>query len=147
MVLTPHLLIGAAIASRINLPLGLVLAFLSHYLLDFLPHWEYSIKNIQQKLWKKSLPEFLKIFLDISIGAFLIFIISKNLVLAGTGGFLAILPDGLILLILIFPNKLFTLHNTFMRKIHFLKDKKISPFWGIFSQSLVIAVAIYFLSH
>ena len=145
MVLTPHLLVGATIAARINLPLGLVLAFLSHYLLDFLPHWEYSIENIQQRLWKKSLPEFLKVFLDISIGTFLVFIISENLVLAIVGGFLAILPDGLVLLSLIFPNKLLTLHDAFMRKTHFLKDKKISLFWGIFSQSLVIAVAIYFL--
>lgn len=146
MVLTPHLLVGAAIATNIKfLPLALVLAFLSHYFFDFFPHWEYSIENIKQKLWKKSLPEFLKVFLDISIGAFLIFIISKNFFLAGTGGFFAILPDGLILLVLIFPNKLLTLHNAFMRRIHFFKDKKISPFWGIFSQSLIIAVAIYFL--
>ncbi len=145
MLLTPHLLVGAAIASRINLPLGLVLAFLSHYLLDFFPHSEYSIKNIQQKLWGKSLPEFLKIFLDISIGVFLIFIISKNFFLAGTGGFFAILPDGLIFLGLIFPNKLLKLHHTFMRKIHFFKDKKISLFWEIFCQSLIIVAAIYFL--
>ncbi len=146
MVLTPHLLVGAAIATNIKfLPLALGLAFLSHYFLEFFPHLEYSIKNIQEKRWKKSLPEFLKVFLDISIGAFLVFIISKNFFLAGTGGFFAILPDGFVLLSLIFSNKLLTLHHTFMKRIHFFKDKKISPFWGILSQSLIIAVAIYFL--
>ena len=146
MVLTPHLLVGAAIATNIRfLPLALALAFLSHYFLDFLPHLEYSIENIQEKRWKSSLPDFLKVFLDISIGAFLVFIISKNFFLAGTGGFFAILPDGLIFLGLIFPSKLLTLHDTFMKRIHFLKDKKISPFWGILCQSLIIAVAIYFL--
>lgn len=146
MVLMPHLLVGATIATNIKfLPLALGLAFLSHYLLDSLPHWEYSIKNIQQKLWKKSLPEFLKIFLDISFGSFLVFIISKNLVLAGAGGFFAILPDGLVILGLIFPNRLLKIHSNFHQKIHFPKNKKAPLFWGIFSQFLVMLVAIYFL--
>ena len=145
MILTPHLLVGAAIATRINLPLGLVLAFLSHYFLDFFPHLEYSIENIQRKKWKKFFPDFLKIFLDISFGSFLIFILSENLLLALAVGFFAILPDGLVILGLIFPNRLLKIHSDFHQKIHFPKNKKAPLFWGIFSQVLVMLVAIYFL--
>ncbi len=153
MVLTPHLLVGAAIVAKIKflpLPLTLLLAFLSHYFLDSLPHSAYSIKNIQRKNWSKSLPDFLKVFLDIFLGFLLIFIFSKNFFLAGIGGFLAILPDGLIFLGLIFPNKLLKLYDSLKRKIHFpenqeCENKKIPLFWGILSQVLVMLLAIYFL--
>lgn len=146
MVLTPHILVGAAIASKIKfLPLALGMAFLSHYFLDLPPHLEYSIENIQQRRWKKSLPDFLKVFLDISLGAFLVFVLSKNFLIAGVGGFFAILPDGLVLLGLIFPNRLLKIHSNFHQKIHFPKTKKVPLFFGIFSQFLIILVAIYFL--
>jgi len=77
MILLVHLLFGALIGQKILNPvLAIVLAFLSHYFLDFFPHIEYSIKNISEKRWKKSLPDFLKIFLDLAAGIILIFIFS-----------------------------------------------------------------------
>lgn len=148
MILTTHLLVGAAIASKtkfLPLPLSLLLAFLSHYLLDALPHREYSVKNIKRKIWKKSLSDFLKVFLDVFIGSFILLALSKNLLLALAGGLFAILPDGLILLGLLFPNRLLKLHSNFHQKMHFPKDKKIPIFWGIFSEVLVSIVAIYTL--
>ncbi|MBZ9572590.1 hypothetical protein KJA17_00125 [Patescibacteria group bacterium] len=146
MILTPHILVGATLASKIKfLPLALGLAFLSHYFFDFLPHLEYPIKNIQRKNWNKSFLDFLKVFLDISVGLFLVFILSKNLPLAMAGGFFAILPDGFILLGLILPNRLLKIHYSFHQKIHFPESKKVPLFWGIFSQVLAMFVAIYFL--
>ena len=42
MIITPHMLVGAAIGARVrNIWLVFILAWLSHYLLDFLPHWDY----------------------------------------------------------------------------------------------------------
>lgn len=150
MVLTPHLLVGAAIVSKIKfLPLALLLAFLSHYLLDFLPHWEPNLEDsvgyIKRGKWKKAFPGALKVLSDFFLGLLIIFIFSKNLPLAMAGGFLGILPDGFMFLSLISPNKLLKLHDRFDQRIHFPKNKKIPLFWGIFTQVLVIVVAIYFL--
>ena len=147
MILTCHLLAGAAIASKISNPIwALLLAFLSHYFLDVIPHWQYSIENIRGKQWEKSLFDFLKVFLDILAGILLIFIFSKNQPIIYAGAFLAISPDGLTLLGLIFSNKLLEHNDDFhQQKIHFLKYKKIPRFWRIFSQVLISGLAIFFL--
>jgi len=146
MIITCHLIVGAAIISKVKfLPLAFFLAFLSHYFLDFIPHWEYSVKNIKEKRWKNSFSDFLKVALDAFLGLFLIFIFSKNLPLALLGGFFALLPDGALFINLIFPNKLSRTFEYFHQKVHYPKDKKISPFWGIFSQILIVLIAIFFL--
>lgn len=141
----PHILAGAAIATRVSNPAyGFIFAFLSHYLLDFIPHWEYSIKNIAEKHWRKSFPDFLKIVLDSSAAILIITLFTKNLFLAFAGGFFAILPDGFAMLYYFFPkNRLLEKHhNIFHTKIvHFLKNEKISLFWRIFFQTLTIFIS------
>ena len=170
MILTCHLLAGAAIAAGIpNFALGLLLAFLSHYFLDLIPHREYSVGNIFEKRWRKSRFDFLKAFLDFSLGVLLIFILSKNFIPALLGGLSALLPDGLVLLYLIFEetgpqpfptseqesrlffsikkrgfNLLKQLREVHLR-VHFWKNKRIPLFWKIQSQVLVIVLAIIFL--
>ena len=148
MILTAHLLTGAVLATRIKfLPLSLLFAFLSHYVLDFLPHQEYSIKNIFEKRWRKSFFDFFKVALDISFGVLIILILSKNQPLALIGGFFAILADGLTLLFLIFPKDKFLErhYNLHQNRIHFVEKKKVSQFWGILSQVIIIFIAIFFL--
>jgi len=146
MILTAHLLAGAALASKIQpAPLAFVLAFLSHYFLDIIPHWEYSTENIKEKRWRKSFPDFLKVGADICVGILLILIFSNKQPIIYAGAFAAILADGLTLLGLIFSNKLLRHNDDFHQKIHFLRDKKIPLFWRIFSQILVIFLAIFFL--
>jgi hypothetical protein len=146
MVLTVHILIGAAVAEKTGNPiLGLLFAFLSHYLMDAIPHQEYSIRGIEEGRWKNSSKNFLKIFLDILIGFFLITIFSKNYFLAFLGGFSAILPDILTFLYFIFP-KIKPLHllSKFHKKTHWFKNYKIKIplFWGIFTQVLILFLAI-----
>lgn len=69
MIFTSHLVVGATIGAEvIYLPLVAILALLSHYLLDFIPHVEYPINNILAKNWKKSAPDFLRVFLDLITG-------------------------------------------------------------------------------
>ncbi len=146
MILTCHLLIGALIATKIKIvPLAFLFAFLSHYLLDFIPHSEYSIKNIQEKKWKKCLPDFLKIILDLSLGILLVLILSENQPIIFIGALFATLDDAFGLFGLIFSNRLLKIYYGFHCKIHFLKNKKISPFWRIFSQVLTALTAVYFL--
>ncbi len=148
MIFTFHLLAGAAIAAETkSVPLIIVLALFSHYLLDFLPHSEYSIKNIQEGKWHQSFFDFLKIFLDLSLGVLLILILAKDPLIALAAGFTAILADGLTFLAFVFPkNKLLKIHYEFHHlRVHFLRDKKISLLGKFLSQALTVAVAIFFL--
>jgi len=152
MILLVHLLLGALIGKHINnLILAIILAFLSHYLLDLLPHIEYPIKNIKEKQWKKALPDFLRIILDFCIGVVLIFFFATPSTGSGQAiiyicAFFAILPDGLTVLGFLFPNKILDFHGYFHRKkIHFLRDKKISKFWRIFTQVTVAVICLVFL--
>jgi hypothetical protein len=151
MILIPHLIISGVIAAKINyLPLALILAFLSHYLLDFLPHIEYSIDNIENKNWKKSGRDFLKLGIDFLIGLFfltLIYFITKtNYYILAAAGFLGIFPDMITGAYFFYPdNKLLKWHYKLHQKIHLFKYKKISDKWRIFSQIAVIVLALFFL--
>jgi len=152
MILSVHFLAGAAIAAKIQNPvLGLFFAFLSHFLLDLVPHQEYHIYNIKARKWKESFFDFLKVSLDIFIGIFIFLILTKNIFWGAAGGFLAALPDGLIFLSLLFPKiKILDYLRKYHEKIHWFKDaktgcEKVSFFWRIFSQVLIGAASIIFL--
>jgi hypothetical protein len=149
MILLVHLLLGALIGQKISNPfLAVVLAFLSHYLLDLIPHTEYGVENIVAKQWKKMLPEIIKVFLDFCLGIMLIILFSNPS--AGSGrpiiyacAFFAILPDGISVINIIFKNKFLESYNYFHHDIiHRLKYKKISKFWRIFSQVAVVVTCM-----
>ena len=152
MILFCHLIVGAALMAKIQIiPLALFLAFLSHYFLDSLPHWEYSVDNILEKQWKKAKLDFLKGALDFGFGILIIFAISKNQPIILAGAFLAVLPDGLTLLSLLLPNKLLKIHDNFHRElVHYskkisFKENKTLFFLGILTQILVSIAALFFL--
>jgi len=148
MLLTPHILAGVAIFSNVSNPaLGLFLVLLSHYFLDCFPQKEYSIENIRGKRWNKSLSDFLKVFSDIVFGFLIIFLIVDYNPFIFVAAFVAILPDGFTMLTIIFnKNKLLKKHDKMHAAINaFCNDKKIPTFWGVFSQIVVIALAIFFL--
>lgn len=148
MPLTPHILTGVAIITFVQNPiLGLFLAFLGHYFLDCLPQIEYSIDNLKKRNWRTSLPDFLKVFSDISLGLSLVFLFSKNTPYIFAAAFLAILPDGFTFLNIILPkNKLLKRHSIFHKNIQILGESKKIPVWvKISSQIAVMAAAIYLL--
>jgi hypothetical protein len=144
MILLAHLLLGAFIGQKISSPIfAIILAYLSHYILDTLPHIEYSVDNIVNKKWKKSFFDFLKVFLDIFSGLLLIFLLSSNKPIIYICAFFAILPDGLSMLNIVLKNKYLEAHSIFHQtKLHYLKFKKIPLFWRIFSQVLIVALYI-----
>jgi len=148
MILIVHLLVGAVIAQKFSNPvLGLPFAFISHYLLDFLPHWQYDVKSIYERTWQKSFFDFLKVALDISLGALFVFIFSKNIPLALAGGGFAVLPDIFAFLFLIFPKNVFLEKHFYfhINKVNLLLNKKNYPFLGILIQLLIGFVAILLL--
>lgn len=149
MVLAVHLLAGAAIVSKINsTPLALVLAFLSHFFLDALPHYEYSIKYLKERTWRYAFLDLSKIFLDIGCGILAIFLFSDNFSLALIGGMVTFLPDGLTLLYFIFPRNaalkwFFVFH---CKIVHYPeKDKKMPLFQGILGQTITVFASIFLL--
>lgn len=126
-----------------NIPLAIILAFLSHYLLDFIPHFDYSLDDVEKGHWRKMVPNIAKVAIDLCLGIILVLLFSKNQPIVYTCAFFALVPDGLTILNNLFPNKILELHRRFhIDKIHFLKDKKISIFWRILSQVLVVMVSI-----
>lgn len=146
MILLVHLLFGAAISSTVkNIPLAIILAFLSHYLLDLIPHIEYPKENIDKKQWTKALPDIFRVFVDFCLGILLIWMFSKNQPIIYICAFFAILPDGFTVLNYFTPNKILETHNKFHQKIHFLKHKKISNFWRFIFQLLIVAISIFLL--
>lgn len=167
MLLTPHILVGAAVASKFSNPLlGLLFAFLSHFLLDRIPHWEYSIETLKQiktRGVKFCLPELKKIFIDIFGGCVILIIAvhasSNNIPFWAwaLGGFFGMLPDGLTALLfakrgngkalhvlLYAPLKLFFI---FHQSIHYSKQKGLPPLRiGLGTQLIASLLALYFLT-
>lgn len=162
MLLAPHILVGAAVASKFTNPfLGLLFAFLSHFLLDRIPHWEYSIDPIKQVKARGifySTPILKRVALDISCG-FAILILAVNLSnnaiplwAWAMGGFLGILPDGLSFLLFAKRGESGTFYHflafffIFHRRIHYSKEKGLPPLRiGLGTQAIAILLALYFL--
>ena len=146
MIWSAHLLLGAAIGSKINnIYLAFPVAFISHYILDIIPHIEYPIENLKNKKWPELLIDILKIFFDLALAATLILIFSSNKPEIYICAFLGILPDLVTGFNHLFPEKALRIHDEFHQKIHFLKDKKISNFWRITSQIIVAIISIVLL--
>ncbi len=152
MILLAHMLFGAAIGSTINSPYWAgFLALLSHYFLDLFPHVEYlrsteaSIENIKSKYFKIYLFDLAKVALDFGLGIFSIFMILGNQPIIYACALIAILPDFMTVVTLLFPNKLLLWHHKIHTVyVHYLtKQKKFSLFWRIFTQVLVVFISIF----
>lgn len=148
MIITPHLLVGAAIGKTINSYLLVaVFSFISHYLVDLIPHKEYEISAINERDFsRKMVWDFVKLGVDFLPG-FLIgaYLSGNNFGYVLTGMIFAILPDvadGLKRLVGIFnPDFLSNIHD----KTHFWK-KKMPPVWlRVFTQLAVSIIAIWIL--
>lgn len=149
MILTPHILLGAAIASKIPNIWGLILAFLSHFVLDAVPHWEYSIKGVQRTKKNQFLRDALKVELDFCLGVIIFTFIAVDLspirVVYGLLGIAAAaFPDGLMFFYYISGRKYLRKFTEFHYWIHPKRHKikqKLS-FLTIFSQILVGIIAV-----
>lgn len=142
MLSTPHILVGSAIVKIIPNPfISLPLAFLSHFLFDLAPHWDFKIAFKPKPL--------LYALIDYSLGLTIIFWIT----LADTdqfiillGGVSATLPDFMmagwkvlnIKLLNVFPLNVL---NNFHHNI----QNKVSIFWGAIVSIITILVSIYIL--
>ena len=143
MLLTPHTLAGVVIATKVTNPyLALPLAFLSHFALDIVPHWDFltGVEKVTPVILKRIAGEFL---VALAVGLFFAFraLPDKNLFLRiCAGAFLANLPDGLEM-----PKSIFGKSNPISNAIngfqHFFHFRAKFP-WGLFPQ---VAIVVFFL--
>ena len=102
MTLFVHIIFGAiwGVAAP-NFLAALSLGFITHYLLDSIPHWEYKVDGLKNGRAWEALRDLIKVALDIAAGVILIFYLTKNSPLQPFvfwGALGGLLPDGLVFL-------------------------------------------------
>lgn len=166
MILTAHILIGAAISAKFKDPLVIfLLGLCSHFVLDAIPHWEYPLtykghidfdkKNLKNELrrlkkQKTRIVYFYRIATDLPFGILLAYfsilfftLTPPNLFLFAIGVFGALLPDGISLLYFNFDFPFLEKFQIFHFKVH--HDEKINLFWGSIVNILLYIVFILLL--
>lgn len=111
MILTTHGLVGAAVASFFpeQPVLAVTAAFASHFMLDALPHWDYSIQCLRKDVCRSidnetamtpfSLIDLLKISIDFTSGIVLILMLfplmssARTMPILLVGALVGMLPD------------------------------------------------------
>ena len=144
MVLTPHILVGAALGASISNPvMAVVGAFALHFALDAIPHWDYDIYSSRKKAA-------LKVGADLAIAGITILLLIWRMPIEQQintliGGFFGVLPDGFLFLSFIFKNKYLDRFARFHNFWHWLivpKGTKSRFIWGFGVQIVVILSAI-----
>jgi len=115
----------------------IILGILSHYILDFVPHWDYinhGIKNFHKtKDFKALFLDLFKIAIDGLIGLLIVLLVVwrkdllnlNNLIFIILGIFFSILPDILLFAAIIFRGTLTQKYVDFHHKfLHCPKDKE-----------------------
>ena len=142
MVITPHLLAGAAIGAHSpNVWAAFCFGLLSHYLLDSLPHWEY-LKDIKIKKFN----ELVKILIDFIIGSIIViflFLSSSFNIIIIFGIIGALLPDFIEFIYKNFKIKFLRPLSLFHLKTHYYK--RVSFLKGSISQVIVAVISIIVL--
>jgi len=159
MTLATHAVVGGAVASLFpNHPVTAFIAgFMSHFILDAIPHWDYKILSayanpdaavLKVKADKYFLLDLVRIGLDALLGLAIVFIVWQpvistqwKILLLGAIG--AMLPDFLQFVYLRFSHQpmvaLQKFHVSLMHAKYKMNDK---PIIGVLSQIFTMAVAV-----
>lgn len=146
MLLTQHLLVGAAIGKYVESPeLVMFLAFFSHYILDMIPHYsmnhipgykEHGLKGVRKKeLLVKSIEPVLGTVFSVAV----IVVSSGDASNMALGAFFGFLPD---LLTFIVWKKDLTRFN------HFVPRPGMKWYWRTkgYKTGLISQIAVFFLA-
>lgn len=128
MLETPHVVIGAAIATKVGNPLlAIPLAFLSHFVLEKVPHWNPHLNTEKRKFGRPT-----------SVSTMII--VGDVLLSLGLGGFIAsrALPDSYMALTILASCFASVLPDVIEAPYFFLnmKTKFITDTWIPFQKSL-----------
>jgi len=163
MTLTAHAITGAALASLTpNNPLmGFAVGFLSHFVLDAIPHWDYALLSRKEDennpmnndvvIGKDFVKDILRIALDGIIGLlfacfFYVFYLKYSLfvILCGVVG--ACLPDALQFVQMKWRHEPFTSLRRFHLWIHSRIRLDNKPVIGILSYIAVMSLVVWGIS-
>lgn len=151
MLETPHVIVGAAIASKVGNPyLAIPLAFMSHFLLDKVPHWNPHLNTEIKKYGKPTYTSTVLVCVDVLVSLVLGGIIAAHALpnegRAFTilmGGFAGVLPD-----VIEAPYFFLGIKNDFVMKwLKFQKsiqvDTSLVP--GLLTQAVTVAVCFWWI--
>lgn len=154
MILSTHAVIGSSIsyAFGLNPVSSFISGFLSHFIFDLIPHWDYHLESSHIHPEKNHLSnkgellrDLSKIFIDFTIGVGLsVFIFHSGSLLAIlAGAFGAMSPDFMHLLYSKFPNGLIVSFYKFHTWIH--SDLRLDdrPILGPTLQIMIMLIFIY----
>lgn len=158
MTLAAHTVVGTALASLLpNHPLlGFGAAFVSHFALDSLPHWDYTLAaltedpkeplNADIAFDSRFAKDLIRIGLDAALGLLLaaLFLLALGMhlyptLLAGALG--GIVPDALQLVYVKFRHEPFRSLQRFHMAIQAGRKLKVKPVIGLFLQA-ILALAV-----
>lgn len=146
MLELPHTLVGAAIATVIPNPLiSLPLSLFSHFITDYVPHWNPHLNTELKTLGKVSTRSKVIVMADaglaLMIGTY-IATRSNNFIVVMLACFLAVAPD-----VAEIPYYFLGLKNiSWIRKLidyQRAHQWNVPAFWGILTQVIVCIVALY----
>ncbi len=151
MLETPHVAVGAAIASKIPNPfIAIPLAFVSHFVLDKVPHWNPHIitetKQFGRPTNKSTAIIIVDCVLALSLGSAIALSALPDISRAITillASFVSILPD-----LIEFPYFYFKKRDAFYTKwSSFQKSIQVdtTPFWGLLTQIVTIIAALWWI--
>jgi hypothetical protein len=157
MILTTHAITGATLATLTphNPVLAFIIGFGSHFLLDAIPHLDYTLKSIHRDtknpydksitFGKDSYKDLIKVCMDGILGLLFTFIIFKlflgnnySIFVVFVGAIAAMLPDLLQFVYCKWKHEPLITLQRFHAFMHSDKRMRDKPFLGILSQVLVI---------
>ena len=150
MLSTPHIVTGIAIASKTTNPLlAIPLSFMSHFILDMVPHWNPHLNTEMRTYGKITNKSKTIIILDTVIGGAIVFVATltakspEAAFLSFACASAAILPDAL-------EAPYFFLHwktKFIMKWIAFQKamQSDANVFWGTLTQVITVLAAVLWM--
>lgn len=151
MLETPHVAVGAAIATKIPNPfISIPLAFLSHFALEKVPHWNPHIVTETKKYGMPTKKSIVIIAIDVALalglGSFLAYRALPDTNHALTiffASFASVLPD-----LIESPYFFLKMRSKFLKSwLTFQKSLQVdtTPFWGFVTQTATIAAALLWI--
>ncbi len=163
MTLATHGVVGSLVAQSLawNPALAVPVAFLSHFALDAIPHWDYKLHSVggdynDSMTWTFSygysfIKDGLKVGFDFLIGVILSVVIFKILGVqmswvGWVGLVIAVSPDFFHFIYGHFPNKAIGLLQRFHKLAHSKIKIESRPALGVGLQALLVGVFVFVFS-
>ena len=151
MLETPHVVLGAAIATKIPNPwIAIPLAFASHFVLEKVPHWNPHINTEIKKYGHVTTKSTIIIVIDstlaLAVGSYVAWLALPNTAHAATillASLASVMPD-----LIEAPYFFLKLRSRFILKwLAFQKSIQvdITPFWGLLFQTITILACFWWI--